>query len=90
MLVHTCVSTNVCQLTDTHLLEDLHQNEVELVDEGRLAAVQLLVGAVLDDQVADVVFDALPLLSRQRGPPELDDALQDLRQVSGGQAGAFG
>lgn len=62
----------------THLLEDLHQNEVELVDECRFAAVQLLVGAVLDDQVGDVIFDPLALLCWQCCPSELDDTLQNL------------
>lgn len=66
----------------THLLEDLHQDEVELVDECGLAAIQLLIGAVLDDQVGDVVLDPLTLLCWQCCPSELDDTLQNLRAGS--------
>jgi len=45
---------------------------------GRFSPEQLLVGGVLDDQVAHVVLDALALLNGQRPPAELDDRLQDL------------
>lgn len=74
-----------------HLLEDLHQDEVELVHKRALAAVQRLVGGGADDEVRHVVLDALALLARQRAPLELDDALQDLllgRQQGAGCAGA--
>jgi hypothetical protein len=57
----------------------LHQDDVELVQEHALAPEGRLVRGQLDDQVADVVADALALLVRQRAPAELYHLLQDLR-----------
>lgn len=35
-------------------------------------------GGELDDEVADVVFDTLPLVIREGAPSVLDDILEDL------------
>ena len=60
------------------LLQDLHEDHVHLVQEGPLSPEAAVVGAELDDQVANVRFDALALLIRQRAPPVFDHLLHDL------------
>lgn len=44
------------------LLQNLHQGDVHLCQEGTFGPEAALVRADLDDQVADVIFDAIPLL----------------------------
>mmetsp|Transcript_2464 Transcript_2464/g.8864 ORF Transcript_2464/g.8864 Transcript_2464/m.8864 type:complete len:326 (+) Transcript_2464:3359-4336(+) len=61
------------------VLEHLHQDDVQLVDEHLLRPKQRLVRAQLDDQVRHVVLDAVALLRREDVPPELDLRLEDLQ-----------
>eukprot|EP00967_Tisochrysis_lutea_P015016 scaffold16897_cov24-Tisochrysis_lutea.AAC.1 len=60
------------------VLQDLDQDDVELVDEGRLPPEHGLVRGVRDDEVGQEVLDALPLFLGQGTPLEPDDVLQDL------------
>lgn len=62
------------------MLEDLHQDEVELVQEALLAAHGRVVGTRLDDDLNDKVADAAPLLLRQDLPSRLDEAVHDLQR----------
>lgn len=62
----------------TDLLEDLHEADVELVDERALLAERLLLPRVADDQVRQVQLDALPLVSWQGPPLVADHRFQDL------------
>ncbi len=61
------------------LLQNLHQNNVHFGQKRALRPKAGLVRANLDDQVADVILDAIPLLIRQCAPFELDDILQYLQ-----------
>mmetsp|Transcript_10989 Transcript_10989/g.30134 ORF Transcript_10989/g.30134 Transcript_10989/m.30134 type:complete len:241 (-) Transcript_10989:73-795(-) len=61
------------------VLQDLDQDDVELVDEGRLPPEHGLVRGVRDDEVGQEVLDALPLFLGQGTPLEPDDVLQDLQ-----------
>lgn len=76
LCMHQCLQVGRALGLGPHL----HQDDIELVEEDLLSPEGALVRGQLDDEVADVVFDALPLLLRQGAPPELDDVLQDLRR----------
>ena len=61
--------------------DHLDQDDVQLVQEDLLLAEDCLIGGELDDEVGDVIADALPLLVWQRTPPVLYSLLQDLHTL---------
>mmetsp|Transcript_12333 Transcript_12333/g.57073 ORF Transcript_12333/g.57073 Transcript_12333/m.57073 type:complete len:318 (+) Transcript_12333:2501-3454(+) len=61
------------------VLEYLHQDAVDLGDEGALPAERRVVGGELDDEVGDEVLDALPLIVGEGVPSVLDHRVENLQ-----------
>src|SRR4051812_5805407 len=55
----------------------LHEGDVELLEEEALLLQGVLIGGQLDDEIDDVVADAIALLTRKHFPPVLNHLLED-------------
>lgn len=69
------------------MLEDLDKNDVDFVQELTLGTEQGVVTADVDDDVGDVVADALPLILRKTSPRRLDRRVEDLETEELGVVG---